>query len=194
VVTLGYVYGGVKLEGSAFRGREPDEDRYDIETGKLDSWSTRLSWNPTRQWALQASYGRIKSPEEPHPEVDIDRTTASAIYQTERTQTTLAWGRNSPRGGHGHPTSAYLLESSLRQGDHHTIFARLEYAEKDELTPDEATHRVGKLSLGYVYDIPSQHYKFGFGGLVSRYRIPSELKDEYGDPTSFMIFARVRIK
>jgi hypothetical protein len=200
VVTLGYVQGGVKLEGSAFRGREPDENRYDIETGKLDSWSTRLSWNPTRQWALQASYGRIKSPEELHPESDVDRTTASAIYQTERTQTTFAWGRNSPRGGGlDHATNAYLLESSLRMTDH-TFFARAEHAEKNDLfLPDdprsEDAFRVGKLSLGYVYDLPNEgHYKVGFGGLVSRYRIPAELKDSYGNPTSFMIFARLRIK
>lgn len=195
VVTLGYVLGAMKLEGSAFRGREPDENRYDIETGKLDSWSTRLSWNPTRQWALQVSYGRIKSPEELHPDVDVDRTTASAIYQTGRTQTTLAWGRNSPRGGHhDQATNTYLLESSLRQGENHTVFARLEYADKNELTADEEIHRVGKLSLGYVYDVPSERYKVGFGGLVSRYRIPSELKDEYGNPTSFMVFARVKLK
>jgi hypothetical protein len=192
VVTLGYVYGGVKLEGSAFRGREPDENRYDIETGKLDSWSARVSWNPTRQWALQTSYGRIKSPEELHPDVDLDRTTASAIYQTERTQTTFAWGRNSPRGGHGHATGAYLLESAYRTGSH-TVFARAEWAEKDELVADE-TFRIGKLSLGYVYDVGLHRYKVGVGGLASRYRIPSELRDEYGNPTSFMIFARIKIQ
>ena len=33
-MTLGYVLDRFKLEGSVFRGREPDEDRYDIETGK----------------------------------------------------------------------------------------------------------------------------------------------------------------
>ena len=199
VVTLGYIQGGVKLEGSAFRGREPDENRYDIETGKLDSWSTRLSWNPTRQWALQASYGRIKSPEELHPESDLDRTTASAIYQTARTQTTLAWGRNTPRGGgHGHASNAYLLESSLRWSEH-TFFARAEHAQKNELFPSddpraEETFPVGKLSLGYIYDFPSAHYKIGFGGLVSFYRLPTELKEVYGEPASFMVFARIKIK
>ncbi len=200
VVTLGYIYGGVKLEGSVFRGREPDENRYDIETGKLDSASARLSWNPTRQWALQVSHGRLKSPEELHPDVDLDRTTASAIYQAGGTQTTLAWGRNTPRGsGHGHATSTYLLESAWRTSDH-TFFARAEHAEKNELfvaadpRADE-TFRVGKLTLGYVYDLPNEgHYKVGFGGLVSRYRLPAELKDVYGNPTSFMVFARVRIK
>jgi uncharacterized cupredoxin-like copper-binding protein len=199
VLTLGYVHGGVKLEASAFRGREPDENRYDIETGKLDSASARLSWNPTREWALQVSYGRLKSPEELHPDVDVDRTTASAIYQTGRTQTTLAWGRNAPRGGgHDHATSAYLLESALRLSEH-TFFGRAEYVEKNELFPPddpraEEIFRVAKVSLGYVYDIVGERFKVGFGGLVSRYRIPEALKDVYGNPTSFMLFARVRIK
>src|SRR5262245_47145736 len=79
VVTLGYVLGEVKIEGSLFRGREPDENRYDIETGRLDSASVRLSWNPGRNWALQVSRGHIKSPEQLHPDEDVDRTTASAL-------------------------------------------------------------------------------------------------------------------
>src|SRR6185295_6126891 len=115
VVTLGYVLGDWKLEGSVFRGREPDENRYDIETGKLDSASVRLSWNPTKDWALQVSRGHIVSPEQLHPDDDVDRTTASAIYQRDiggaRWQTTLAWGRNQP--SHGDTTDAFLLESAL---------------------------------------------------------------------------------
>ena len=103
VVTLGYVLGEVKVEGSLFRGREPDQDRYDIETGKLDSASLRISYNPTKAWALQVSRGRIKSPEELHPDVDVTRTTASAIYRAPLgaadTQTTFAWGRNAPSRG-----------------------------------------------------------------------------------------------
>src|SRR5579863_5615381 len=36
-------HGGVRLEASGFRGREPDENRWHIEVGALDSWSGRLS-------------------------------------------------------------------------------------------------------------------------------------------------------
>src|SRR5207245_7526156 len=96
--------------GSAFRGREPDENRYNIETGKLDSASVRLSYNPTKDWALQISRSHIKSPEELHPDVDVDRTTASAIYHrpfgAASTQTTLACGRNAP--SHGQATNTFL--------------------------------------------------------------------------------------
>jgi uncharacterized cupredoxin-like copper-binding protein len=201
VVTLGYVFGNMKIEGSAFRGREPNENRYDIETGKLDSASVRLSYNPTEDWALQLSRGRLKSPEESHPEDDVTRTTASAIYQLSlgaaSSQTTFAWGRNEP--SHGDATDAYLLESAVRMAQTHTFFARAERADKNELFPEGdplagQTFRVGKLTLGYVYDfLRESHFKIGVGGLVSRYSLPPELQSSYGNPTSFMLFARVKI-
>ena len=46
VITAGVVHDDFKLEASRFHGREPDEHRYDIETGPLDSTAVRLSWNP----------------------------------------------------------------------------------------------------------------------------------------------------
>jgi hypothetical protein len=203
VVTLGYVLGNVKLEASAFRGREPDQDRYDIETGKLDSAAVRLSYNPTRNWALQASRGHIKSPEALHPDDDVDRTTASAIYQrnfgSAKWQTTFAWGRNKP--SHGDSTDAYLLESAIALGRTHTFFGRVERADKNELflegDPLEGeTFRVGKLTMGYVHDFRSEgHFKLGLGGLVSTYSLPDELHAVYGSsPMSFMLFARIRIQ
>jgi len=199
VVTLGYVLGNWKLEGSAFRGREPDENRYDIETGKLDSASVRLSWNPTKDWALQVSRGHIASPEQLHPDDDVDRTTASAIYHRDfgstKWQTTLAWGRNSP--SHGEATDAWLLESAVAFSNKHTIFGRAESADKNELFVDshEAFH-VGKLTAGYIYDFSAQRYlKLGVGGLVSKYSMPAELDSAYGgNPTSFMVFARLKIQ
>ena len=203
VVTLGYVYNNIKVEGSVFRGREPDQSRYNIETGKLDSTSLRLSYNPAKSWALQVSRAHIKSPEQLHADDDVDRTTASVIYNrafgANNWQTTLAWGRNA--ASHGTATNAYLLESAIRTSKTHTFFGRAERAHKNELfLPGTAlaqeTFRVGKLSLGYLYDFPSDsHFKFGIGGLVSRFSLPSELQSTYGSsPTSYMLFSRVKIK
>lgn len=84
-ITYGVVTGGVKhknwqLESSAFRGREPDEFRWNIETPKLDSWSVRGSFAPSPAWLVQASYGQIKEPEAMHPGEDEYRTTASVHY------------------------------------------------------------------------------------------------------------------
>jgi uncharacterized cupredoxin-like copper-binding protein len=202
VVTLGYVLGNLKLEASAFRGREPDENRYDIETGSLDSASVRLSFNPTPNWALQVSQGHIVSPEALHPDDDVDRTTASAIYHrnfaSARWQTTFAWGRNKP--SHGEPTDAYLLESAVLLSRRHTFFGRLERADKNELFLEDdplhgQTFRVGKLTVGYVHDFfAGKYFKLGVGGLVSGYSLPGELDAAYGSsPTSYMVFARIKL-
>ena len=67
VVTAGLVVDGFKLEASRFNGREPDQHRWDIETGPLDSTSLRLSWNPTPNLALQASWAHLASPEQLAP-------------------------------------------------------------------------------------------------------------------------------
>jgi hypothetical protein len=135
VVTLGYVRDRMKLEASVFRGREPGPDRYRIETGRLDSYSLRLSCNPTDDWSLQVSYGRLESPEALHPDEDVRRTTASASYNVRiagaLVQTTLAWGRNDA----GKKLDGYLLESSASIAGRHTFFGRVERVDKDELFP-----------------------------------------------------------
>lgn len=62
VATLGFRYRDFKLEGSSFTGREPDEERYGFDKPRFNSWSTRLSYNPSPEWALQVSKaGRILS-------------------------------------------------------------------------------------------------------------------------------------
>src|SRR5437762_1743172 len=80
VVTLGTVWRDLKFEASTFKGREPDEVRYDFDRLKLDSFSGRISWNPTRNLALQISHGYMHSPEELEPDANRHRTTASLIY------------------------------------------------------------------------------------------------------------------
>src|SRR5207237_10932632 len=57
VATLGATYDKFQLEGSYFNGREPDEDRWDIDTIHLDSYAGRLTYNPTPNWSLQVSHG-----------------------------------------------------------------------------------------------------------------------------------------
>jgi len=203
VVTLGYVVNAFKIEGSAFRGREPDQFRYNIETGKLDSGSVRLSYNPTPDWALQVSRGHIVSPEALEPDVNVNRTTASASYNRASDlgnwQATIAWGRNAPSAGE--TTDAYLLEAAVSIHKAHTIFGRAERADKDELFDIGSplageVFTVNKLSVGYVFDFPTDsHYQFGVGGLVSAYALPSELDPAYGShPLSYMIFGRLKIK
>src|SRR5437870_771757 len=80
VLTGGVVWDTVKVEASAFNGREPDEHRWNIERPRFSSYSARLTWNPSPAWSLQGSFGRLKEPEQLEPGIDIDRTTISASY------------------------------------------------------------------------------------------------------------------
>ncbi len=80
VLTAGLYNRWLKLEGSTFHGREPDENRWDLDLGALDSWSARLSANPTSSTSLQISDGYLHSPEAIRPDENEHRLTASAQY------------------------------------------------------------------------------------------------------------------
>ncbi len=199
VATLGWIHDNVKLEGSVFTGREPDERRTNIESPKMDSWSLRASWQPAPDWSLQVSRGHLNSPEQLEPELDSDRTTASAMYNrplpTGNWQTTFAWGRNDRSSGT--VTDSFLLESAATL-DRHTLFGRAERQENDELfghDEEGQVFEVGKLSLGYIYDfLHRDNWRTGVGLLGSVAFVPEDLKHEYGDnPVSGMAFLRVRM-
>ncbi|MFL6373159.1 MAG: plastocyanin/azurin family copper-binding protein, partial [Pyrinomonadaceae bacterium] len=81
VVTAGYSFGKWKVEASAFNGSEPNENRYNFDKPRLNSFSGRFSYNPTKNLALQVSHGYMRNPEPLDPDVHImRRTTASAMY------------------------------------------------------------------------------------------------------------------
>jgi hypothetical protein len=132
VGTIGLRYKMVKAEGSIFTGREPDENRYNFDKARFDSYSYRLSVNPNRYFALQFSQGFIHSPEALEPEINVIRTTASIIHTKllkhgKFIATTLAWGMNHNSTENLH---SLLLESNLKLTPI-TIYARYEFVQKD---------------------------------------------------------------
>lgn len=202
VATVGWAYDRFKLEASSFRGREPDQHRWDIESPRLDSWAVRASFNPTPQWALQASYADVTSPEQLTPDDDARKWSASAIH-TRRIgagwwSSTLAWGRKT--GHHGGSNDAWALESALSPNDRWTVFARAERIETSELTTGAGGHHgpvytVGKASVGAIRDWHlSRHVKLGLGALYTLNRVPEALEPLYGgDPDGGMVFVRLKI-
>lgn len=201
VATIGYVWKNLKLDGSVFTGREPDQYRWDFDEPKFDSYSGRATYNLTKDWSIQASYGTINSPEQLEPNVDQERYTISAIYnkawEKNNWQTTFAWGRNINKPGK--ILDGFLLESAINFSKTHTVFGRAERVSKDELFPEgDPLHgtafTVNKVSLGYIYDFPKWHeLQWGLGGVGSVSILPGELTPTYGDtPLSFMLFARVK--
>jgi hypothetical protein len=202
VVTAGVTHDAWKLEASAFNGREPDQHRWNFDPWRLDSWSGRVGFNPDRHWALQASYGAIRSPEQLEPGVDQRRTTVSASYDRPLAagnwQTTLAWGRNVDTPGH--TLDAVLLESAASFG-RHTVFGRAERVAKDDLFQAPsllAGHilRVAEVTQGYVYDLPvAEHLALGLGVQASLDFVPAAAKSAYGaSPWGYMPFVRLKIR
>jgi hypothetical protein len=150
---------------------------------------------------LQASWGRLHSPELLDPDKNEDRFTTSATYTQPfgndiLWSTTAAWGRKMSKPGN--MLDGYLLESAAIFQKTYTLFARAERVQEDELvdlTP-APIHTVNKVSVGGIYDFyRTDHAKFGVGALVSRYGLPGDLKPLYGgDPTSGMVFVRLKIE
>ena len=200
VLTAGAVFGNVKIEASRFNAREPDQHRWDIETGPLDSTAARLSWNPSRTLSLQVSWGRFVSPEQLEPGDNQTRWSASAIYTRPIGRdgwwsSTLAWGRRSSDGAN---LDAVAFESGVGLGLW-TIFGRAEWTQSNELVPAAGHHGpaydVGKVSIGAIRDFRvARHVRLGLGGLWARNFVPGALAALYaGDRDGAMAFVRLRI-
>lgn len=198
VLTAGIAQKTWQLEGSWFNGREPNEDRWDIEGPTLDSYSGRFTWNPTPEWSAQVSTGYLKSPEELHPHEHIRRTTASVMNVTKlpdghHIATTVGWGRNDGDDA----TNAFLIEPSLRFGKH-TIFGRAEYVQKTGeelgLLPDDRKIAVKQLTLGASRDLLEKRpYQLALGASLTYTFKPDDLNASYGkNPVGFWIFLRLR--
>lgn len=195
VVTVGWVHGDWKLEASRFRGREPDEHRYDIESGDLNSTAVRASWNPTPNWSLQASWADIESPEALDPDEDEERWSASALYTRGQWSATFAFANKARSDGVS--LDAWLAEAAWRPNEQWTVFARGEAIETDELEPPGhgPIRDAARLSLGAIRDWRvSEHAVVGVGALAQQHFADDALEASYdGDPPGAMAFVRLKI-
>ena len=132
VATVGVFGKRWKLEASAFNGSEPDEDRWDIERIQLNSWSGRLTVNPSAQLSMTLGYGALEEPEALHPG-DVQRIVASVLYgrrvrELGQLAVGAVWGANRHAGASF--THSGLLEGELIVDDRNTVFARAELVQK----------------------------------------------------------------
>lgn len=210
VITAGITHGIVRLEASGFHGREPDEFRWDVDSGKIDSWSTRLTVNPGQNWSAQYSIAQLHSPESLAPTENIRRMTASVMYnkpfQKGNWASTLLWGRNrsllDSNVGNG-----YLAESTVRFLNKNNLWTRIENVDRtnellliDNSIPNGFTERyftrVQAYTAGYdreVGNIP--HLSTAIGGQLTWYGVPQVLKQAYGpNPLGAVLFLRIRTR
>jgi hypothetical protein len=203
VATLGFRVVNVKLEGSIFTGREPDEYRYNFDPMRFDSYSVRLSYNPSKEWALQVSNGWLKSPEVAEPLQNVDRFTASAIYTKmlnadSYIATTLVYGQNH-YSDNQKTLPSILLENSYQI--HKTaIYGRYEFVEKDadELAltndfPANPNFNINAITLGVNHILSSFKHTDITGGVQATSNIsPSALHSLYGSaPIGFEVYVRI---
>lgn len=205
-ITHGVVAGGLTrgfftVEASTFRGREPDENRLDIEMGKLDSFASRI-WFRAGAWAAQVSGGHLKQPDVTEAS-DLNRYTASVEYADgERPlKFTAVFGMNHHPNLSGSDVKefAWLTDVAWRVRPADLVYLRGEIVDKDILEaggydPPEFAHshplsRVGALTLGYQRRFAEySHGNIGLGADVTVYRTPANLLTPYGHPVSFHAF------
>lgn len=210
VITAGIAYKKIRWEASGFYGAEPGENRWTIETGPINSWSTRLWYFPGKNWAAQVSYGHLT-----HPEAlergDQNRATGSIEYtkpmHAGSWASSIIWGRihntYSKRN-----MNAYTAESVLPIAQKNFITGRIDIVSKDDLFADEpaleqyldiyygSTFPIGAYTFGYTRDIGVFHnIETGVGVNVEAYSLPAAIKPYYGDhPLGGNIFVRFRLK
>jgi len=200
--TLGVRYRQFKVEGSVFTGREPDEKRYDFDKARFDSYSYRLSYNPSKNWAMQFSQGFIHSPEPLEPEANVTRTTASVAYSTiygkdNHYNIILAWGLNDQ--GSGHREHAILLEDNHQFG-RNAVFSRYEFVQKssEELALEDvaghATFNLHSFSVGYNRHLLTTGAVEWTAGTVATLNLPPDrLKSYYGNlPVGLQAYLQLR--
>jgi hypothetical protein len=219
VLTAGAGWRGISVEASAFHGQEPDEGRWDIDPGPLDSWSARLKLRLGGGWSGQVSHGVLHEPEALNPG-DVRRTTASLHYG-ERGEGPFAasfvWGRN--REAHG-TFNGFLLEGAYQATAVDQFYLRGEQVDRDldllvfkggppvtRVTVEgesplvlDRRATVRALTLGYLRDVLRVDgvrglgpLRAGLGADLTLYQFESLLDATYGEsPLSVHAFLRVR--
>lgn len=208
VITAGWTYGIARVEASGFHGREPNENRWNIDQGAIDSWSTRLTVQPGQNWSAQYSYGYLTSPEQLYPSENQTRATASMMYNHPSSRGNLAgtllWGRTRSIPDNA-KLNSYLLELTWKFDERNYLWTRIENAGRtNELLIGEnplppgfqeapLTH-VQAYTFGYDREILHlPHLSSALGAQMTVYAVGDPLKPIYGsDPIGGNIFLRIR--
>jgi hypothetical protein len=217
VVTAGIFTKRIQIEGSLFNSRDPDQYRWNFDHIKVDSYSSRITFNPNAAWSLTAGYGYLKSHEAFDPEESMHRATASVLHgrplgNNGQIATALIWGVNK-HASHPNFANSVLAESEAILDRKNTFFGRAEWVQKsaEDLVvdntsvaavasgaptfPTEQIFDVAALQLGYIREVGRTHKAtVGLGAAGTLNFVPSLLRPAYGSstPVGLFVFLRVR--
>jgi hypothetical protein len=198
VVTGGITRGMLRVEASGFHGGEPNENRWNIDHGAIDSYSARLTLSPNANWTGQVSAGRLTKPEALEPGDQV-RATASATYNRPYAKgnwaTSAIWGRVH-KTGYDDNLNGYGLESVARFVQRNYVTGRIELVDKDELLASGREFRIGAYTAGYTRDfylVP--RLATGLGLNFTTYSMPAPLHPYYGErPVAVLVFLRFKLR
>lgn len=186
VVTTGITHRWLTAEASGFYGREPGENRWELDKGKIDSWSWRTTVTPTANWALQYSQARIVE----HGDSKF-RQSSSATHvrplDSGHWASTALWSRT--RAHHG-VANTYLAESTVFHRNN-WYWGRAESTDKEEFAA-----RIQAYTAGYARELPRVFpwLSNSIGGQATWFRAPEKLHAAYdGNPMGFQFFVRFRL-
>ena len=206
-ISFGVLTGGlytrtIRLEASAFNGIEPDENRWNFDPIKINSYSTRLTLNPAMNWSLTTGYAIIAEPEVGDPNAKIHRVVASAMHgkhlgDEAQWSSTFVYGANKAETW----SHSALLESEATLNRDNTVFSRAEWVQKSAndlvisgFDPDDLFN-VAAATVGYIRElVRGRGMTIGFGGSGTINLVPRELRPAYGSrtPLGGMVFLRLR--
>ena len=222
VVTAALYTRTVKVEGSIFNGREPDEIRtnLDYHGRRLDSYAGRVTINLNPHVSLSGSYAYLDSPEALDPDESMRRISASILYgnalgATGNWSGAIVYGANETTS-ESRLSQSVLGEANFELDAHNTLFGRAEAVTKsraDLAVPVIATtppslglgrallasapdrFDVGELTAGYVREIASvASGSLGLGVASTVNIVPASIESLYGSrfPLGATLFVRIR--
>lgn len=205
VATIGADRGPLAVEASAFNGREPDQRRWDMDFGRMDSVSGRVWLRPTPQLEFQVSSGRLVEPEQLHAG-NVIRTTASGSYMAGTDSNRLAVSGGVGMNSTDEVTRRAAFGEASRWWGRTLASLRAEVVEvESELLihgeiPGEGDHgadekaTLGALTLGLVRDVATwKGMTASVGANATVYRVPEVLRATHGSrPASFQLFIQLR--
>lgn len=203
VTTVGFRYKNFKFDASNFTGREPDEDRFIFDKPRFDSWSARISYNPTPAIAMQFSKAWVKDVHELGPREDINKMTASVLHSLKLRSdhylnSAFVWGYNEPKNHHS-SSHSFLFESTYSIVST-SIFGRYEWVQKstEELLLESSfahgeLFSINSFTLGAQQRLfTSWKTNFSLGLQSSIFITPKVLEGVYGNnPFALQVYLRL---
>lgn len=209
-VTMGVITAGVDIRpfqflASVFRGREPDDRRWDLDMGKLDSASGQVWWRPNPRWQVQGSYAFLHEPEQLEPGNQKRQSLSIHYYKPRGNDRMTAFTLAGAQVLRTYSSTRALLAEVTHHIGRTALTARYDGVglETEHLLFPTTVHRPhpGELIdplLAYTVGVARElatprRFSIAVGAQATTYTVPARLVPTHGShPVSMQVFVRLR--